>query len=138
MSNELRVVAGIIVREGRVLLTQRTPGRDHSLRWECPGGKIEAGESPREALARELAEEIGWEWGEIAPWPFYETSFAAGEAGRLPISLAFFRVTPPVGWRPSLADVEGAGWFSLAEMQSLPLVPGNVRLFERLLQSGLG
>jgi len=55
----LRVVAGVIVRDGLILIGQRPPGKSHALEWEFPGGKIEAGESPQQALARELSEELG-------------------------------------------------------------------------------
>lgn len=56
----VRVAAGVLRRaDGAVLLAQRPAGKIAAGRWEFPGGKIEAGESPREALERELAEEIG-------------------------------------------------------------------------------
>lgn len=53
------VVAAVIVDGDRVLLTQRRGGTHLAGRWEFPGGKIEPGESPEEALAREITEEIG-------------------------------------------------------------------------------
>ncbi len=53
------VAAGLIVRDGEVLIGQRRAGQPMGLLWEFPGGKIEPGESPQEALARELAEELG-------------------------------------------------------------------------------
>jgi 8-oxo-dGTP diphosphatase len=53
------VAAGLIVRDGEVLIGQRRPDQPMALLWEFPGGKIEAGESPEEALARELDEELG-------------------------------------------------------------------------------
>jgi len=57
---ELRkVVAALIVRQGKVLICQRTRHQPMPLKWEFPGGKIEAGESPKAALARELEEELG-------------------------------------------------------------------------------
>lgn len=57
----LRVVAGLIRKDGQVLLTQRKPGRHLGLAWEFPGGKVEAGETDDEALRRELREELGVE-----------------------------------------------------------------------------
>src|SRR5438105_282384 len=56
----LEVVAAVLRdARGRVLLAQRHAGREHGGLWEFPGGKREAGESPRDALARELDEELG-------------------------------------------------------------------------------
>jgi 8-oxo-dGTP diphosphatase len=53
------VVAALIVRKGRLLICQRTKLQPMPLKWEFPGGKIEAGELPAEALRRELQEELG-------------------------------------------------------------------------------
>jgi|SRR5437588_3800571 len=54
-----KVVAALIVRQGKVLICQRTRHQPMPLKWEFPGGKIERGESPKAALARELEEELG-------------------------------------------------------------------------------
>jgi 8-oxo-dGTP diphosphatase len=53
------VVAGLLVRDGLVLICQRRPDQPMALQWEFPGGKIEQGESPEQALSRELQEELG-------------------------------------------------------------------------------
>jgi len=53
------VAAALIVRSGQVLIGQRRADQPMALQWEFPGGKIEAGESPEQALARELSEELG-------------------------------------------------------------------------------
>jgi 8-oxo-dGTP diphosphatase len=55
----IRVAAGIIEQEGRVLICQRRKGRILGGKWEFPGGKMRPSETPREALERELREELG-------------------------------------------------------------------------------
>ena len=54
-----RVVAALIFKEGKILVCQRTRHQTMPLKWEFPGGKIEEGEQPRDALRRELDEELG-------------------------------------------------------------------------------
>jgi 8-oxo-dGTP diphosphatase len=53
------VVAAFIVKDQRLLICQRTEHQPLPLKWEFPGGKIETGEQPRDALRRELDEELG-------------------------------------------------------------------------------
>ena len=54
-----QVVAALILKDGKVLVCQRTRNQSMPLKWEFPGGKIEDGEQPRDALRRELEEELG-------------------------------------------------------------------------------
>ena len=54
-----RVVAALIWKNGKILVCQRTRHQAMPLKWEFPGGKIEEGEQPRDALRRELDEELG-------------------------------------------------------------------------------
>jgi 8-oxo-dGTP diphosphatase len=54
-----RVVAALILQDGKLLVCQRTRHQTMPLKWEFPGGKIEEGEQPRDALRRELDEELG-------------------------------------------------------------------------------
>lgn len=56
---EIEVVGAVIVRDGLVLCARRGPGGATGGLWEFPGGKIEPGESPVMALAREIVEELG-------------------------------------------------------------------------------
>jgi 8-oxo-dGTP diphosphatase len=82
------VVAAAIERGGRVLICQRSPEKAFPLKWEFPGGKVEAGEDPVRALERELREELAIQariGGEIAR---YEYCYP----GRNPILLVFYRV----------------------------------------------
>jgi 8-oxo-dGTP diphosphatase len=63
----LRVVAAVIVREGCVLACRRNPDHSAGGKWEFPGGKVEQGESPEDALVREIREElsVGIEVGDL-------------------------------------------------------------------------
>ena len=54
-----RVVAALIVQNGKILVCQRTPHQSLPLKWEFPGGKIEPGEPAEDAMRRELEEELG-------------------------------------------------------------------------------
>src|SRR5438045_8925456 len=54
-----QVVAALMLKYGKVLVCQRTRHQSMPLKWEFPGGKIEDGEQPRDALRRELEEELG-------------------------------------------------------------------------------
>lgn len=84
----LMVVAAVIEREGRVLIGQRRLHDRHALKWEFPGGKVEPHESPREALRRELQEELGID-AQIGPEIVrYEFQYPR----RPPILLIFHRV----------------------------------------------
>jgi 8-oxo-dGTP diphosphatase len=59
MKGERVVAAGVIQRNGAVLLARRAPGKKFAGFWEFPGGKVENGETPKECLVRELNEELG-------------------------------------------------------------------------------
>ena len=58
MKKNIHVVGAAIIEDGKILCAQRGPSMSLPLKWEFPGGKIEPGESPEEALAREIKEEI--------------------------------------------------------------------------------
>ncbi|KAB1987823.1 MULTISPECIES: (deoxy)nucleoside triphosphate pyrophosphohydrolase [Streptomyces] len=59
MTERIVVVAGALVRDGRLLAARRSAPPDLAGRWELPGGKVEPGETPERALVRELREELG-------------------------------------------------------------------------------
>jgi len=99
------VVAGVIERGDEILIAQRRATGQHPLKWEFPGGKVEAGETPEAALERELAEELGIQArvdGEISRYEF-------AYAGRAPILLIFYRVREFSG-EPKNLDFEQMVW----------------------------
>jgi 8-oxo-dGTP diphosphatase len=59
-----QVAAALIVKDGKLLICQRTRHQTMPLKWEFPGGKIEEGEQPRDAMRRELEEELGI-WAQV-------------------------------------------------------------------------
>jgi 8-oxo-dGTP diphosphatase len=85
----LEVVAAILERDGRILICRRTARQSHPLKWEFPGGKVEAGESPEQALARELEEELGIRGARAEEMARYQFTYP----GKNPTLLIFLRVT---------------------------------------------
>lgn len=57
----IEVVCGIIFNNGQVLIARKAPNKSMAGKWEFPGGKVEEGENPEQALKRELREELGME-----------------------------------------------------------------------------
>lgn len=90
------VVAGVLERDGKILICRRRADQPHPLKWEFPGGKLEAGESPAAALIRELHEELGIESDACSEIMRYEFAYP----GKQPIQLIFLAVT---AWR---GDIE--------------------------------
>lgn len=87
-SRRLEVVAAVLTHaDGRFLLGQRPAGKVYAGYWEFPGGKIEPGEAPAAALARELHEELGIEVTRAHPWLIRDYDYAHAA-----VRLRFFRV----------------------------------------------
>ena len=83
-----QVAAGILERDNRILICRRRADQPHGLKWEFPGGKLEAGETPEAALIRELREELGIEAAGASEITRYEFAYP----GKNPILLVFVRV----------------------------------------------
>lgn len=83
----LVAACALVDSDGRVLIAQRPEGKAHAGFWEFPGGKIEAGESPEQALIRELREELGVEPCEqcLQPFAFASEPVADGRFLLMPL-----------------------------------------------------
>jgi 8-oxo-dGTP diphosphatase len=117
------VVAAVIERGGRILVSQRGPGVGQSGRWEFPGGKREAGESDRAALVRELREELGVEV-DIGPRVW------TARAG--PLELRFFRCRWIGGQRPRALGSEQFRWVRRPDLAGLAFPPADSHLVAAL------
>lgn len=136
----IKVVAGIVVRDGRLLLQQRTPGRDFEFTWESPGGKVEEGETPLQALVREIREEVDLVAMTIDPAPVWSSEFRAASvrSDRQHIDFTFYRVAVAVG-AVIPREGQGWGWFTEAEFFALRkakvLAPANHQAFVEVCRS---
>ncbi len=123
----LLVSAGIIYRNDRVLVGQRRKGDRHSLKWEFPGGKVEHGESPQQALIRELWEELhisATVGGELAR---YQHDYPSGSR----VHLIFFAV-PHFTGEPDGRVYEQISWIVLRDLPGLDFLEGDLDFIRRL------
>jgi 8-oxo-dGTP diphosphatase len=125
----VEVVAAVIERDGLILIGQRKPHGRHALKWEFPGGKVEPGEQPRAALARELREELGIEAQIGDEIERYDFSYAAGQLTRL----VFFRVTEFLG-EPENLDFTQIAWAQPDQLPEYDFLAGDVEFVRRLAQ----
>lgn len=124
------VVAGLIVRDGLVLITQRRADQALPLQWEFPGGKVEPGEAPIAAMARELREEIGVtvEVGRI-----WEVLFHAYPTFDLVMLVYACRI---VDGEPRAVEVADLQWVEPTRLPEWDILPADRPLVERLLAEG--
>ena len=127
----IEVVAAIIVREGEVFCTPRGYGAWQGW-WEFPGGKMEAGESPQEALRREIREELD---AEIEVGELLET--VEWDYPNFPLTMHCF-------WCRLLSDSiclkehQAAAWLSADNLMSVKWLPADEGLVEKILQQNAG
>lgn len=121
------VAAALVDGEGRVLLAQRPEGKALAGTWEFPGGKLEPGESPEAALARELDEELGIVAGPLEPFTFVSHVYPD------------FHLVMLLFWcrhwqgEPHGRDGQALRWERPVAMAALPMPPADVPLVEALV-----
>jgi 8-oxo-dGTP diphosphatase len=123
----LLVSAGIIYRDGRVLVGQRRKGDRHAYKWEFPGGKVEHGESPQQALVRELCEELQIQAIVGSQLARYEHEYPSGSR----VHLLFFAVPKFVG-DPKARVFEQISWTALHALPTLDFLDGDLDFVKRL------
>jgi 8-oxo-dGTP diphosphatase len=129
----ITVVAALIESEGKLLVCQRRRRDSFGLMWEFPGGKLEPGETPVQALERELREELGIP-AQIGR-EIYRTQHHYAEKTE-PIELIFFAATAD---RDSMLNLafETMEWRTPQQLPELNFLPADRELVERLSKGAL-
>lgn len=129
----IEVVAAILEREGKILICRRRADQSHALQWEFPGGKVEPAETPLQALARELEEELGIGAAAGEQIAGYEYAYP----GKKPIRLLFFRVHSYNGEPRNLIFHE-MRWESAARLAEFDFVEGDRDFLAGLADGSIG
>ena len=120
----LDVAVALILDHGRCFAQRRAPdARRFPGLWEFPGGKLEAGESPRAALLRELLEELDWRPREVTALPALRHAYPD-----FAVALQPFLCAGPAAPRTALSW----GWFTRAEMARLSMPEASRGLLEQI------
>ena len=121
----IRVVAAIIIDEDKIFATQRGYG-EFKGGWEFPGGKIEAGETPQEALVREIKEELDMEIevGELLDTVEYDYP-------TFHLSMDCF-VSSIVAGKPVLKEHAAAKWLTKENLDSVDWLPADIGLISSI------
>lgn len=128
MKKQINVVGAVLVRDGLVLAAQRSELMALPLLWEFPGGKIEPGESPQEALRRELHEELSVQAtvGEQVETTEYEYDFGV-------VTLTTFYCSL-VGGEPTLTEHAQIRWLPAGELTSLEWAPADIPAVQKIIE----
>lgn len=121
----INVVAAVIMKEGKVFATQRGYG-EFKDGWEFPGGKVEAGESPEEALCREIREELEVEVNVGDLIDTIEYDYPAFH-----LSMKCYACTI-AGGSPHLLEHEAARWLSADQLDFVAWLPADITLIPKI------
>jgi 8-oxo-dGTP diphosphatase len=124
------VAAGIVIENGRVLVSRRKKGAHLAGLWEFPGGKAEAGEDPRAALRRELEEELGIDTrvGEIVDVTFHRYD----DADKAVLLLFFEADRVPGSPEPQAIDVAEFAWLDGAALDPAVFPPADLAVLAKV------
>ena len=126
----LKIVVACILKDcqGRVLITQRPAGKFMAGFWEFPGGKIEEGETPEEALIREMKEELGINLKREDLMPF---SFISYPYETFHLVMPIYQVCNWTG-EPQGCEGQNFMWCFPKELKNIQVLPADLSLIERL------
>lgn len=129
MKNVLVAAVALYDADGRVLLAQRPEGKSMAGMWEFPGGKVEVGESPEAALAREMREELGIELCEDCTSPI---TFVSHDYEHFRLLMLLYACRK---WEGTPTPLEGQklSWKFPFQMAELPMPPADIPLVAALL-----
>lgn len=133
VKREIRVAAGVVWKDGRLLCCRRPDGSPMGGWWEFPGGKLEPGETPEAALSRELKEELGLMVIKCQPWQSLTHDY---EEQGLRVHLHFFHVTEFEG-EPVPLEGQEFVWADPDEAKSLAFLPADAGIVRKLAQPAL-
>lgn len=125
----VKVVAAIILKNGKIFATQRGYG-DFKDGWEFPGGKVEQGEAPEQAIIREIKEELG---ADIKVTGFLTT--VEHDYPTFHLSMDCFWAELKEGSSVELLEHEAAKWLSLDALDEVDWLPADIKVVEAIKDS---
>lgn len=119
--NVISVVGAVIVKDGKILCAQRSStDRNLPLKWEFPGGKVETGESPRQALEREISEELHCK---INVGPEVATTVHSYDFATISLTTFVCRL---INGTPVLSEHAAVQWLAPDELSDVDWAPADI------------
>lgn len=130
VKKQINVVGAVIVKDGEILCAQRGEGGSLAGMWEFPGGKVEPGETPRAALAREVSEEL---LVEIRVGERVETTTYQYDFGLITLTTFFCELRSGT---PLLVEHAAVQWLAPADLNALEWAPADLPAVRKISGAG--